>query len=68
MTIAPRLSPDKSFVGLLNIYWLFVEETEGTFLGTHAFIHVLDVPMFALLGVEAASVRWAGSASTPPSG
>jgi hypothetical protein len=38
------------------IYGVFAEETEGTFLGAHAFIHSLDVPMFALLALGAAGV------------
>ena len=38
------------------IYGVFAEQTEGTFLGAHAFIHSLDVSMFALLALGAAGV------------
>ncbi len=38
------------------IYGVFVEQTQGTFLGAHAFIHSLDVPMFALLALGAVGV------------
>ncbi len=38
------------------IYSVFAEQTKGTFLGAHAFIHSLDVPMFALLALGAAGV------------
>jgi hypothetical protein len=38
------------------IYGVFAEETEGTLLGAHAFIHSLDVPMFALLVLGAVGV------------
>ncbi len=33
------------------IYGVFAEQTQGTFLGAHAFIHSLDVTMFALLAL-----------------
>ena len=35
------------------IYGVFAEQTQGTFLGAHAFIHSLDTPMFALLALGA---------------
>ena len=38
------------------IYGVFAEETEGNFLGAHAFIHFLDVPMFALLALGAVGI------------
>lgn len=38
------------------IYGVFAEQTEGTFLGAHAFIHSLDTPMFALLVLGAVGV------------
>lgn len=38
------------------IYGVFAEQTEGTFLGAHAFIHSLDTPMFALLALGAGGV------------
>ena len=38
------------------IYGVFSEETKDTFLGAHAFIHSLDVPMFALLALGTLAV------------
>ncbi len=38
------------------IYDLFAEEAKGTFFGAHAFIHMLDVPTFALLLIGAVGV------------
>ncbi len=38
------------------IYGVFAEQTEGTFLGAHAFIHSLDTLMFALLALGAVGV------------
>ena len=38
------------------IYSLFAEQAQGTFFGEHAFIHILDVAMFALLLVGAVGV------------
>jgi hypothetical protein len=38
------------------IYGVFAEQTKGTFLGAHAFIHSLDVPMFALLALGTVGV------------
>ena len=38
------------------IYGVFAKDTEGTFLGAHAFIHSLDAPMFALLALGAVGV------------
>jgi hypothetical protein len=38
------------------IYGLFAEQTQDTFLAAHAFIHSLDVPMFALLALGALGV------------
>lgn len=44
------------FGATVLIYGVFAEQTEGTFLGTHAFIHSLDVPMFALLALGTVGV------------
>ena len=38
------------------IYGVFAKQTEGTFLGAHAFIHSLDTPMFALLALGAIGI------------
>ena len=38
------------------IYGVFEEQARGTFFGQHAFIHMLDVPMFALLAMGAVGV------------
>ncbi len=38
------------------IYGVFAKQTEGTFLGAHAFIHSLGVPMFALLALGTVAV------------
>lgn len=38
------------------IYARFAEQTQGTFIAKHAFIHMLDVPMFALLALGAVGV------------
>jgi hypothetical protein len=38
------------------IYDLFAEEAKGTFLGSHAFTHMVDAPAFALLALGAAGV------------
>ena len=35
------------------IYDLFAEQAKGTFVGSHAFIHMFDTPMFAFLLVGA---------------
>lgn len=43
-------------VAVILIYDLFAERTTGTFVGSHAFIHILDVIAFALLAVGAAGV------------
>ena len=43
------------------IYSLFEEQTRGTFLGQHAFIHMLDAPMFAL-GAVGVFRMWLGRA------
>lgn len=42
-------------IGVL-IYGVFAEQTQNNFFGQHAFIHMLDVAMFALLMVAAAGV------------
>ncbi len=41
------------------IYDLFAEQTKGTFVGSHAFIHMFDTPMFVflLLGAVALYLR-----------
>ena len=38
-----------AFVAVYLIYFAFAEEAKGTFFGEHAFIHIVDVAMFALL-------------------
>lgn len=38
------------------IYDLFKEQAQGTFFGEHAFIHMLDAPMFALLALGTVGV------------
>lgn len=38
------------------IYSVFEEQARGTFFGQHAFIHMLDAPMFALLALGAVGV------------
>jgi hypothetical protein len=45
-----------AFVAVYMIYFAFAEEAEGTFLGQHAFIHMIDVTMFALLAVGSVGV------------
>ena len=44
------------FGATVLIYGVFAEQTEGTFLGVHVFIHSLDTPMFALLALGAIGV------------
>jgi hypothetical protein len=38
------------------IYGVFEEQAKGTFFGQHAFIHMVDAPMFALLALGAVGV------------
>lgn len=38
------------------IYFVFAEAAKGTFFGQHSFIHMLDVPTFALLAMGAVGV------------
>lgn len=38
------------------IYGVFEEKAKGTFFGQHAFIHMVDAPMFALLALGAVGV------------
>ncbi len=38
------------------LYLVFAEETRDTFLGQHAFIHMIDTPTFALLAFGAVGV------------
>lgn len=38
------------------IYDLFAEQAKGTFVGSHAFIHIFDTPMFVFLLVGAAGL------------
>jgi len=38
------------------IYSVFEEQARGTFFGQHAFIHMLDAPMFALLALGAVGI------------
>ena len=46
-----------AFVAVLYlIYFAFAEEAKGTFFGQHAFIHMIDVAMFALLAAGATGV------------
>jgi hypothetical protein len=45
-----------AFVAVYLIYFAFAEEAKGTFFGQHAFIHMIDVAMFALLAVGATGV------------
>jgi membrane-associated HD superfamily phosphohydrolase len=45
-----------AFVAVFLIYFAFKEEAKGTFFGEHAFIHIVDVAMFALLLVGAGGV------------
>lgn len=45
-----------AFVAVYLIYFAFAEEAKHTFFGQHAFIHIIDVAMFALLAVGAAGV------------
>jgi hypothetical protein len=45
-----------SFVAVYLIYFAFKGEAKGTFFGEHAFIHIIDVAMFALLLVGAVGV------------
>ncbi len=44
------------FGATVLIYGVFAEQTQDTFLGAHAFIHSLDVPMFALLALGTVGV------------
>ncbi len=43
-------------VAVYLIYVLFAEQTENNFFGQHAFIHMIDTPMFALLALGAIGV------------
>ena len=45
-----------AFVAVYLIYFAFAEEAKHTFFGQHAFIHIIDVAMFALLAVGATGV------------
>src|SRR3712207_4188933 len=45
-----------AFVAVYMIYFAFAEEAEGTFFGQHAFIHIIDVAMFALLAAGSVGV------------
>ena len=45
-----------AYVAVFLIYEAFKEEAKGTFFGEHAFIHIIDVAMFALLLVGAVGV------------
>jgi hypothetical protein len=45
-----------AFVAVYLIYFAFAEEAKGTFFGQHAFIHMIDVAMFALLAAGATGV------------
>ena len=38
------------------IYSVFEEQAKSTFFGQHAFIHMVDAPMFALLALGAVGV------------
>ncbi len=50
-----------AFVAVYLIYFAFKEEAKGTFFGEHAFIHIVDVAMFALLLVGAIGVYFSQS-------
>jgi hypothetical protein len=45
-----------AFVAVYLIYFAFAEEAKHTFFGQHAFIHIIDVAMFALLAAGATGV------------
>src|SRR4028118_2057836 len=45
-----------AFVAVYMIYFAFAEEAKHTFFGQHAFIHIIDVAMFALLAAGATGV------------
>jgi hypothetical protein len=45
-----------AFVAVYMIYFAFAEEAKGTFFGQHAFIHIIDAAMFALLAVGSVGV------------
>jgi hypothetical protein len=47
-----------AFVAVFLIYFAYKEEAKGTFFGEHAFIHIIDVSMFALLLVGAVGVYY----------
>ena len=51
-----------AYVAVFLIYEAFKEEAKGTFFGEHAFIHIVDVAMFALLLVGAVGVYFSQSA------
>ncbi len=43
-------------VATILIYFVFAKQARETFFGQHAFIHMLDTPMFALLALGAIGV------------
>lgn len=45
-----------AFVAVYLIYVVFAERAEENFFGQHAFIHMIDTPMFALLALGAIGV------------
>lgn len=45
-----------AFVAVYLIYFALAKQAKGTFFGEHAFIHIIDVLMFALLAVGAVGV------------
>ncbi|MDQ3507577.1 MAG: hypothetical protein M3494_06130 [Actinomycetota bacterium] len=45
-----------AFVAAYLIYGMFAETTKNNFLGDHAFIHMIDTPMFVLLALGAVGV------------
>lgn len=45
-----------AFVAVYLIYFAYAEEAKGTFFGEHAFIHMIDATMFALLALGAIGV------------
>ena len=51
-----------AYVAVFLIYSAFKEEAKGTFFGEHAFIHIVDVAMFALLAVGATGIYFSQSA------
>lgn len=45
-----------AFLASYLIYGVLVEQTKDNFFGDHAFIHMIDTPMFGLLAIGAVGV------------